>query len=139
MSSEPASGRSLRAVRTTAILASGALLVAALADVDQNSASIFGVEGPTCPLGSTFGEESCPGCGLTRSVSFAVQGEVAESFAMHPSGVAIAFLLVGTAAVSAHAWATGRLREGHRRFGASLRLTFLVALTLGSIWRLVRD
>lgn len=39
-----------------------------------------------CPL-DNLGVSSCPGCGLGRSVSFALHGDLAASIQMHPFGL----------------------------------------------------
>ncbi|MBP7838012.1 MAG: DUF2752 domain-containing protein [Bacteroidales bacterium] len=39
-----------------------------------------------CPL-SNLGVESCPGCGLGRSVSMALHGNISKSIEMHPFGL----------------------------------------------------
>jgi hypothetical protein len=46
-----------------------------------------------CPL-ALAGFDSCPGCGLGRSVSYLFRGEFAASFASHPLGFfAVAVLI----------------------------------------------
>ncbi|MEW5800248.1 MAG: DUF2752 domain-containing protein [Bacteroidota bacterium] len=39
-----------------------------------------------CPL-HTLGFESCPGCGLGRSISYALRGNITASFSMHILGI----------------------------------------------------
>lgn len=42
----------------------------------------------------------CPGCGMTRSMSSAVHGMLAESWGYHPFGVPILLLFAATAGLS---------------------------------------
>ncbi|MBK6836430.1 MAG: DUF2752 domain-containing protein [Bacteroidetes bacterium] len=44
----------------------------------------------TCSIKSTFGFE-CPGCGTQRSIIALLEGNVAESFRLHP-GVLLFFI-----------------------------------------------
>ncbi len=46
-----------------------------------------------CPLGN-LGFEHCPGCGLGRSVSFLLKGDLSSSWEMHPLGGAALFILI---------------------------------------------
>ncbi|HEY8511111.1 MAG TPA: DUF2752 domain-containing protein [Cyclobacteriaceae bacterium] len=39
-----------------------------------------------CPL-HYLGFDFCPGCGLGRSISYALHGQLADSLSMHPLGV----------------------------------------------------
>lgn len=48
---------------------------------------------PLCPSRVITGAP-CPGCGLSRSVSCAVRGMWAESFAYHPFGIAVVALAI---------------------------------------------
>lgn len=53
---------------------------------------------PTAPhfslcLFSHLGLDSCPGCGLGRSIAYFFQGDIAQSFNSHPLGMAAVFIL----------------------------------------------
>lgn len=48
----------------------------------------------------TLAGTSCPGCGMTRSMSSAVHGMFAESWSYHPFGVPILLLFIATAGLS---------------------------------------
>jgi len=80
------------------------------ARVRPEAATWFGVRGPYCPLGSCLGEQHCPGCGLVRSTSAALQGDLGAAWAFHPGGVLIAALLLVTFAL--HLDILRRGREG---------------------------
>ncbi|MBN2800137.1 MAG: DUF2752 domain-containing protein [Deltaproteobacteria bacterium] len=71
------------------------LVTAALADPSATSVSLFGWEVPTlCVFRITTGY-SCPGCGLTRSISFLVHGQLWDSVRLHPLGPFIFVAIVG--------------------------------------------
>ena len=78
-----------------------------MVEVDRGSATLFGIEGPACPVGATLGEHACPGCGLTRATALSVQGRFPEALAVHPAGPAVAALALLGALV-----ATRRLVRG---------------------------
>lgn len=46
-----------------------------------------------CPL-SAMGIDFCPGCGLGRSVSYLLHGEILNSFKVHPLGIFALIILV---------------------------------------------
>ncbi len=122
-------------VRTVAIVL--ALTAGVTAKATKAGATWFGVRGPECPIGACFGPLACPGCGLLRSTAAALQGDFALSFATHPTGIAIATLLVGAAVLhfdilrrrvelpSHRLWR----RRGHRWFVVTLLLGWLLRVT----------
>jgi len=54
----------------------------------------------------------CLGCGLTRSVSYMMHGDIARSLALHPAGVIVAAIIAVLAVRGA--------REAARGFGSGL-------------------
>jgi len=46
-----------------------------------------------CPLGR-LGFDFCPGCGLGRSVSMLLHGDIPGSLQLHPLGIPAAFILL---------------------------------------------
>ena len=114
----PAGDTDTAAVRRTALLAmvpaAGALVVAATATVSRDAATLFGVEGPVCPLGFLLGECACPGCGLTRATSMVVQGRFDEALALNPGGFVVAVLATAAVLLHADVIRRGRVLTGHR-------------------------
>ena len=49
--------------------------------------------GMTCLIKSTFGV-SCPGCGMTRAMFAFINGNFAESFALHPMLLSVPILAI---------------------------------------------
>jgi len=66
---------------------------------------------PLCPSRFVTGID-CPGCGLTRSVSCAVRGELSSSWGYHPFGTPLTALAAGIAIV---AILPARIRDGVAR------------------------
>ncbi|HIG04621.1 MAG TPA: DUF2752 domain-containing protein [Planctomycetes bacterium] len=93
----------------TLILLVGVLVLSLVLDVDAKSARLGALTGPTCLVGQFGHEIMCPGCGLTRSTSLAMQGEWWLSWSVHPTGVLIAFLCFSGCIVHIDI-----LRGGHR-------------------------
>lgn len=106
-------------VRRSALLAlspaAGALVIAATATVSRESATLFGVEGPPCPLGSLLGECACPGCGLTRSTSMVVQGRFDEALALNPGGFVVAVLAAAAVLLHLDVMRRGQMLPAHRK------------------------
>ncbi|MBI2430015.1 MAG: DUF2752 domain-containing protein [Ignavibacteriales bacterium] len=63
--------------------------LAALAVIDPVTVQQFSL----CPL-HNLGFEQCPGCGLGRSVSHALHGNLSASFSMHILGMPALFVLL---------------------------------------------
>jgi hypothetical protein len=95
-----------------AILAS-ALLVGLLMHADAETATLFGVEGPRCPLRKALGEQACPGCGLTRATVLALHGELSSSWRVHPAGILLVLACVGGIVVHLDILWKRRKRAGH--------------------------
>lgn len=116
----------------------GALVAGFTATVQADGASWFGHRGPACPLGACFGPLACPGCGLLRSTAAALQGDLGFAFGLHPTGPVVAgLLLLGTAV---HFDILRRRCEGtaHRRWRRLGHRTFVVALAIGWLLRLLQ-
>ncbi|MFT4515317.1 MAG: hypothetical protein ACI89X_004097 [Planctomycetota bacterium] len=105
------------------------MAVGLTATVRPEAATWFGMRGPECPLALCLGPIACPGCGLVRSTSSALQGDFSEAFTMHPGGIGIALLLPATFAVHFDILRRGRECPGHRRLrrvGYALTSTCIV-------------
>ncbi len=75
------------------------LVVGVLCDASEESAALFGIEGPQCLLRAFVGEHACPACGLTRSTAMSLQGRLSTAFATNAAGLLVALLaLVGSVA-----------------------------------------
>ena len=85
------------------------------ASVSPDAASWLGVRGPHCPLGSCLGPIACPGCGLVRSTSSALQGDLGNAFTTHPGGIGIAMILPATFALHFDILRRGHELGVHRR------------------------
>jgi hypothetical protein len=60
-----------------------------LAAIDPTQEKIFSL----CFI-HTMGFKFCPGCGLGKSVSYLLHGEVVQSFQAHPLGIFALFVLI---------------------------------------------
>jgi hypothetical protein len=74
----------LRSLRAAGAAALGAALVLPLVPFEA---------GPLCPLRTITGVP-CPFCGMTRSVTAAVHGDLARSLVLNPGGILIVVLAV---------------------------------------------
>jgi len=73
-----------------------AFLLGCLADVNVVRARFLGFEAPPCIVETLFGSHNlCPGFGLTRSTSLAIQGQWSLAWGLNPGGILIAFVLMG--------------------------------------------
>jgi len=114
------------------------LLLGAVADADENHASVLGIEATPCPVRLLAGEHACPGCGLSRGTALAVQGEWGRSWRVHPAGIVVAALCaLGLAVRLWMRFAPGRalahqtlLRHGH--------VIFVFGILAGWAVRLIR-
>ena len=78
------------------MLFSLAIIVGFFAHIDGGHASFWGIEGPKCLVERLLGDHRfCPGFGLTRSTSLALQGDFRGSFGMNPGGIGVACTLLG--------------------------------------------
>ena len=127
---------SLRPILLRTGLLLGGIAAGVGARVTTDGATWFGVRGPRCPLGACLGEIACPGCGLLRSTASALQGDFASAVAAHPTGLAVAGLLV--AGTLLHFDILRRRRElpAHRRLRRAGHWTFVLSLAAGWLYRL---
>ena len=105
------------------------LALAATATVSVHAATWFGVRGPACPLGHWLGEAACPGCGLTRGTSLAVQGRFLEAWQVQPAGLAIAALCAGLVLLQLDVARRGVVLDGHRLLRRGGRWIFIGSVT----------
>ncbi|MFN3241459.1 MAG: DUF2752 domain-containing protein [Planctomycetota bacterium] len=101
------------------------------ADVAPESATWFGVRGPQCPLGSCLGQLHCPGCGLVRSTSSALQGDLEAAWHFHPAGIVIAALLPVTFLVHFDILRRRRELPLHHRLRRAGYLLFVASILTG--------
>lgn len=101
------------------------------ARVRPEAATWFGVRGPYCPLGSCLGEQHCPGCGLVRSTSAALQGDLGAAWAFHPGGILIAALLPVTFLLHLDILRRSHELPAHRRLRRAGHALFVVAVFCG--------
>ncbi|MCA8977450.1 MAG: DUF2752 domain-containing protein [Planctomycetes bacterium] len=122
------------AIRRNALLAmvapTAVLVLAATATASRQAATWFGMRGPICPLGHLLGEHACPGCGLTRGTSMAVQGHWHDAWAVNPGGFVVAALCVAAILLHADVWRRARVLDGHLRLRSLGRWFFLVGILL---------
>lgn len=77
------------------LLGSGLLILAGrCAEVGDDAATWFGARGPHCLVGSAIDPLACPGCGLVRATSSALQGDIGRAWLFHPAGPVIAALCI---------------------------------------------
>ena len=105
------------------------------AEVAPDAARWFGFRGPHCPLGACLGEVHCPGCGLVRSTSLALQGDLAHALPVHPAGIAVALLLPMTFLVHLDIIRRRGELEAHRRLRSAGHVAFVAAVVLGWLAR----
>lgn len=129
----PKQGRgSVRRKALVRILVLGAiLLVAASMRVEAGEVTFLGQGGPSCLIGSHLGDAACPTCGLTRSVSLAVQGDWGSAVSFHGAGPLIV-LLLGLGLLLEFSVFLGSERLGfHRRLARSGRWVLLLGVAVG--------
>ena len=112
-----------------------AMVLGWTATVRPDAASWFGMRGPECPLNACLGPIACPGCGLVRSTSSALQGDLSNAFTMHPGGIGIALLLPATFAVHFDILRRGRECGGHRRLRRAGHVLATAFVLLGWLLR----
>ena len=88
---DSASGRETQSLAMLAICL-GVLTAASVIEVSPERVHVHGIEGPPCLVRGVFGDAACPGCGLTRSTAFVLQGAWGSAWAIHPGGFVIALL-----------------------------------------------
>ena len=120
---------------TAAILSAGALIAGSTAEVDEQKATWFGVEGPHCPSRLLSDETACPGCGLTRATSLTLQAETSTALQVNPAGPLVAILLLVTLGLSVDRLARPTARRRHRMGARWLRIVFITGLFAAWVWR----
>ncbi len=110
------------------------LALAPFMEADRRRATLFGVEGPRCPVGDSAGWP-CPGCGLTRGFVTAVHGDWAESFSVHPAAALIVFLAAAGAAAHTFVAYRGEIARPLRIGFRIGRIAFFAALVFTMAWR----
>lgn len=76
------------------LMAVGAILVAALSNVSVSRISFLELPLPTFCTFKLFTGLDCPGCGLTRAVVFALNGQFYQSYLLHLWGIPLAALIL---------------------------------------------
>ncbi|MCK5942439.1 MAG: DUF2752 domain-containing protein [Planctomycetes bacterium] len=112
-----------------------ALCAGLTAEVSRDAATWHGVRGPHCPLRSCLGPLHCPGCGLVRSTSSALQGDFAAALDFHPAGLIVAAMLPVTLLVHFDILRRRRELPVHRRLRRAGYLLFVGAVFAG--WALL--
>ena len=110
-------------------------------EVTPERAAIHGVEGPPCLVRGMFGDRACPGCGLTRSTAFVLQGGWRAAWRLHPGGFVIATIcgigiFVQLAALRRSFRQNGRVLppEG-TPWRSVVRFAILLGVVLPWVWR----
>lgn len=106
------------------------------ATVTADGATWFGLRGPRCALGACLGAIACPGCGLLRSTARALHGDFAGAFAAHPTGIAVAALLLTGTLVHFDILRRRRELPAHRHLRRAGHWTFVLSLAAGWLFRL---
>jgi len=83
-------------------------------EATPDRATFLGLEGPPCPS-RLVTEHGCPGCGLTRSVVFTLNGALDSAWAVHPAGPAILVLCLLGAGLRGDILLRGRMTDLHAR------------------------
>lgn len=71
------------------------LVAGALADPSDSALYVNGWEVPELCVVKLSTGYSCPGCGITRSITYLVHGQVWDSLRLHPLGVVVFVGVVG--------------------------------------------
>lgn len=120
----------LRDSWTSLAILAGVLALATLLEATPREASLAGLRAPPCALRAVLGEHACPGCGLTRSTSLVVRGDLAGSLSVHPAGALVALLCLAGIALHLHILIRRRRTATHAallRLGGRLFVLGLVA------------
>ena len=109
----------------------------ALARVGPGQASLLGLHGPPCPLGSLLGQQVCPGCGLTRATALTLQGQPGLALAVHPAGPLVALFALLGVVLNLLILARGQASPGQEKLLRLGRVTFSLGLILCWLTRLL--
>ena len=115
----------------------GALLLGVLVKADTERATLFGLEGPHCLLGSAIGETACPGCGLTRSTALLLDGEWGEATRVHPACWVVVMGCFFGLLVHLDILRRGRRTSVHRTILSVGHGVFVTGLTAAWLLRLI--
>jgi hypothetical protein len=77
-----------------ALVSFGILTVAAMSGVSDTTIKLAGIQLPTICGFKLLTSLDCPGCGLTRSLVFAIHGHFRESYFMHIWGIPLLLILM---------------------------------------------
>jgi Protein of unknown function (DUF2752) len=123
--------------RFAVVLLALPLVLGLLIQVKGPSATLFGLQGPTCVVGEVLGAAGCPGCGLTRSTALALHGDLAGAAALNWAGlVLVVACVLGLVLHLDILIRAGRRTARHGRlltvgthlFGASVLVAWLIRL-----------
>jgi len=112
-------------------------LVGPFLDVTPEAASLAGIQAPACPSRWIAPEVGCPGCGLTRSVGFALQGDLGAAWTLHPGGLALLLLCLGGLLLHGGVLLRGTVAPGLLRASRWGRHVLLVCLLGGWFIRIL--
>jgi hypothetical protein len=79
---------------TIAIVSFGILAAAAVSKASNTVIKLAGIQLPTVCGFKLLTSLDCPGCGLTRSLVFAIHGHFRESYFMHIWGIPLLIILI---------------------------------------------
>ena len=76
----------------------------------------------------------CPGCGMTRSCSALLHGDLAASWRWHPAGIPLALAVAAVLGLAVHEGLTGRptFRRPAERWATTAAVVFVAVL--GALW-----
>ncbi|MSR39822.1 MAG: DUF2752 domain-containing protein [Planctomycetes bacterium] len=129
-------GARLALLRAT--LALGALLMGYCAEVQVDGARWFGQRGPGCLLGTWLSPDACPSCGLLRSTSASLHGDLAFAWRAHPAGPVVALLLLCALLLNLDILRRCIELPFHSKLRRTGHVLFGVAVLLGWLCRLIR-
>ena len=128
--------RATRRRSSLALLLLAAPLVLGLClRADAHGVTLFGISGPTCAVGESFGQHACPGCGLTRSTALLLDGAWAEATLLHPAGWLVVLLCAAGLVIHTDILRRGRRTAGHVRLLRWGRWTFAGGIVLAWLLR----
>ncbi len=125
----------LRDSWTSLAMLAGVLVLATVLEATPRGASLAGLRAPPCALRAVLGEHACPGCGLTRSTSLVVQGDLSGSLRLHPAGALVAILCLGGVAVHLHILVRRRRTAVHAALLRLGRHLFVAGLVVACVLR----
>ncbi len=115
----------------------GVIAAGLAVEVSSDQAHWHGAEGPRCLVRGIFGDEACPGCGLTRATALVLQGRWREAWEIHGGGFVIALLCCAGIPLHLDILRRGEVRSVHRHLGRIGRWALLVGVVAPWLWRTV--